>query len=285
MSRPVPIDILVCPECSNGLSSDGGGARCRACGSRFGRRGRSLCFAAFDESDIADPFDRLKYLLKRHPALYSFLNFIIGPVNSNRSVLRPFLEEHVAGGDVAAVNLGSGNTDISPFVSNIDIFPYDNVDLACTIDFLPIRDESVDVVLSVAALEHVPEPETVVAEMHRILKPGGVLYVMMPFIQGFHASPHDYSRRTSAGLRRLMRNFEETGLHVASGPTSGLLWVLQEWAAILCSFGSRRLYFPLHMIFMVATFPLKFLDIFLRHHPMAENIASGFIFTGRKSPG
>lgn len=39
---------------------------------------------------------------------------------------------------------------------------------------LPFRDQSVDFIFSWASLEHVPQPELALAEIQRILKPGGV---------------------------------------------------------------------------------------------------------------
>ena len=45
-----------------------------------------------------------------------------------------------------------------------------------TIASLPLPDASVDIVLSGGFLEHFPEPTPVLAEMVRVLRPGGVLY-------------------------------------------------------------------------------------------------------------
>lgn len=45
---------------------------------------------------------------------------------------------------------------------------------------LPLRDETVDAVVSIAALQLVPEPAAALAEMARVLRPGGRLAVMVP---------------------------------------------------------------------------------------------------------
>ena len=42
---------------------------------------------------------------------------------------------------------------------------------------LPIRDSSIDFVFSVAAIEHVPNPEKVFCEVDRVLKKGGMAYL------------------------------------------------------------------------------------------------------------
>ena len=45
---------------------------------------------------------------------------------------------------------------------------------------LPLRDETVDAVVSIAVLQLVPDPAAALAEMARVLRPGGRLAVMVP---------------------------------------------------------------------------------------------------------
>jgi arsenite methyltransferase len=45
---------------------------------------------------------------------------------------------------------------------------------------LPLRDDTVDAVVSIAMLQLIPDPATALAEMSRVLKPGGRLAVMVP---------------------------------------------------------------------------------------------------------
>lgn len=98
----------------------------------------------------------------------------------------------------------------------------------------------------------------------------------------FHAAPHDYRRWTLAGVKRLFYEFSHVEAGIAAGPTSGMLWVLQEWIAIFLSFGSRRLHDVVFMILMLITFPLKYIDILITKFPDSEKIASGFYVTARK---
>ena len=77
-----------------------------------------------------------------------------------------------------------------------------------------------------------------------------------------------------------MREIESVTIN--GGPTSALLWIFQEWLAVLLSFGSRRLHTLVYLVAMVLTFPLKFLDLFLKPIPLARNVASCFILVGRK---
>jgi SAM-dependent methyltransferase len=49
-------------------------------------------------------------------------------------------------------------------------------------------------------LEHTEAPEKVLAEAHRVLRPGGRILVSVPFAFPVHGAPHDYRRWTLGGL-------------------------------------------------------------------------------------
>lgn len=78
------------------------------------------------------------------------------------------------------------------------------VDIVASADTIPVRDEAFDAVLLTQVLEHVPEPAKVMRELHRVLVPGGRVYVTAPLAWELHELPHDYYRYTSEGLRHLM---------------------------------------------------------------------------------
>jgi hypothetical protein len=119
--------------------------------------------------------------------------------------------------------------------------------------------------------------------MYRILKPGGSILCFAPFMQPFHAAPFDFQRWTVPGLRVLFARFPYIRIGIGAGPTSGMLWVLQQWLAILCSFGSKVLHDIIFIILMAVTFPIKFFDFILIKHPYAEKIAGGFYILAGKS--
>jgi SAM-dependent methyltransferase len=78
---------------------------------------------------------------------------------------------------------------------------------------LPIEDARFDFVVCTEVLEHVAEPASALAEIARVLRPGGGLLVTVPFVMELHEEPHDHWRYTSHGLRRLI---EEAGFAVES---------------------------------------------------------------------
>ena len=72
---------------------------------------------------------------------------------------------------------------------------------------IPLADQSVDAVLLQFVLEHVLDPWQVVMEIHRVLKPNGLVYAEVPFLQHVHEGPYDYTRFTQCGLRWMFRRF------------------------------------------------------------------------------
>lgn len=74
---------------------------------------------------------------------------------------------------------------------------------------LSFPDNHFNAVVCWSVLEHVPEPQRAIAELWRVLKPGGMIWVQLPFLFPYHADPHDYWRVTPQGLRMWMRDFEE----------------------------------------------------------------------------
>ena len=103
----------------------------------------------------------------------------------------PEIDEFIQKYDVV-VNIGAGYRKnpstyfLYPNLINTEIFAYPTTDILCDGNRLPFKDHSVDLILSLAVLEHVPDPWNHAKEILRVLKPGGVLYVGVPFLQPYH---------------------------------------------------------------------------------------------------
>ena len=71
---------------------------------------------------------------------------------------------------------------------------------------LPLSNDCVDIVFCTQVIEHVPRPELILAEAHRVLRPAGELILTAPFYWPLHEEPHDYFRFTGHGLTQLLRD-------------------------------------------------------------------------------
>jgi len=255
----------------------------------FTIRNHTFCFLPGDRNPensagsglLAD----IQEFLKKFGKLYYFLLRIFAPVVTSAKFhagLKSLLARHDE--TKIIVNLGSGPIVLQnrKDIINIDIFAFNEVDIVADGIDLPIKDHSVDVIFNTAMLEHVANPEIIIHEMHRILKPEGDFFCYLPFIVPFHAAPIDFHRWTTEGVRHCFKMFEQTEVVIGAGPTSGMLWVVQEWLAILFSFGSRTIHDVIFIFLMVITAPIKLMDLLLVHFPNAEKIASGFLVTGKK---
>ena len=234
----------------------------------------------FPQSAISeDPLNALKQLIKKYSAwLYPTIIKYISPTYVHDFV-GEFLDDRAAQEHIT-LNLGAGTIKY-PHVIAVDGTAYRDIDVVCNLETLPFQDNSVDSIISNAVLEHVPNPATHIEEFWRVLKPGGEVLCFMPFMQPFHSSPYDYQRFTQQGLQEAFKDFELLHIKVGAGPTSSMLWVLQEWLAMVLSFGNMKLY-RLLQVALLCLFPLKYLDILLEKHPAASTLASGFIIRVKK---
>lgn len=83
---------------------------------------------------------------------------------------------------------------------------------------LPVVEASVDGVVCLEVIEHVPDPGIAIKEIARVLRPGGSAWISMPFLYPVHNEPYDFQRYTRYGLRR---DAERAGLEVVVIRRSG----------------------------------------------------------------
>ncbi len=208
---------------------------------------------------------------------------IFGTSMLNLTAKKFFKQQYRPG--ALAVNIGSGTHTIDPNVFNLDLFPYKRVDITADICNLPFKNNSVDLIICEEVLEHLPDPDSALREMSRILKTTGRIYMNVPFIMQYHSSPHDYQRWTKYGVRQMMsKYFTVTNLGIAYGPTSALVLVLISWLAILLSFGSQKIYNVCFITFQILLAPwCHLLDQVLGRLETAENMNCGFYCEGENS--
>jgi hypothetical protein len=98
---------------------------------------------------------------------------------------------------------------IAPTVDNVvqlDIFDYPNVDVVSDAPELPFHDEAFDVVVCENVIEHVPDPFRLVAEIDRVLKPGGRLGLNGTNLHFTHGFPSHFFNATEFGMRYMLED-------------------------------------------------------------------------------
>ena len=110
--------------------------------------------------------------------------------------------------DHILLNAHYDSTDLCQVEKN-----YGKLSYICDLKNIPICADYYDLVFCSQTLEHVPDPNRVLAEIERVLKPGGHLWLTAPFYYEEHEVPYDYYRYTQFGLRYLIQN---AGLQLVS---------------------------------------------------------------------
>ncbi|NBT45706.1 MAG: class I SAM-dependent methyltransferase [Gammaproteobacteria bacterium] len=79
------------------------------------------------------------------------------------------------------------------------------IDVWGSAEQLPFKDDSMDAILFTEVLEHLPHPGQALRECSRVLRPGGQLFLSVPFLNPLHEVPNDYHRFTPFALVALGR--------------------------------------------------------------------------------
>jgi SAM-dependent methyltransferase len=136
------------------------------------------------------------------------------------------------------LNAGAGNRDLSGLVegelTNQDIpqgLHNANIHIYSPLHEIPRADGFFDVVFCNAVLEHVENPEQVIAEFARVCRPGGVLYLCVPFLQPEHKDPTDFQRYTADGLIALVQRhgFAVETVEAVHNVYTTLAWLVLRW--------------------------------------------------------
>jgi SAM-dependent methyltransferase len=202
-------------------------------------------------------------------------------------------QDDVRRGPLTVLMLGSnepaGNlTDMAGAkVTQIDLKRLEHVDIVADAEKLSATfdEASFDVVVSTSMLEHTPHPWTVFDQVRRVLKPGGLFYVSVPWIFPLHGEPDDYWRFSLPGLERLFvdNGFEivESGTEVS--PHGALYTFLRAYVSEALSFGSSIAYYSLEWLTSWLFWPLGLLERALPMGRRTHRYTDSIVFAiGRK---
>ena len=194
--------------------------------------------------------------------------------------------EHFEKPIILVVGKGSDDNYLRPLwaVPNSRLLTSDVVsgfgsDIVCDSHALPLGRASVDCLVITHVLEHVLDPALAVDEVWRVLKPGGYVYSVIPFVFPLHAPLHDFQRFTNLGHRLLFKDFALVDLQVQMGTGSALAYMAQ--AFILQYILNRYLRWVLAGCARLLFFWLKYFD-WMAKEELRKAACGSTVFVGRK---
>lgn len=169
-------------------------------------------------------------------------------------------------------------------VAQADAFAMRASDRVVTFDgvSIPFGDASFDTILCTEVLEHAAAPEALIAEIERVLKPGGTLLATVPFSARVHYAPYDFHRFTKFALKRMFASFkdvriEERGNDIAVIANKLIVvalrmlrpsrWSLVHWPLLL-------LLLPLALAFLLVAHLTLALDLGSKDDPLGYSIVA-----------
>jgi SAM-dependent methyltransferase/uncharacterized protein YbaR (Trm112 family) len=227
------------------------------------------------------PADRLRSLLRKAAERLIYYSVNSSDWSSEKSVA------HIAAALPSARILvaGAGNKRYAdlPNIHYVytDVILGEGADYVCDLHDLPFPDGSFDAVIAVAVMEHVADPFRCASEIARVLRPGGYVYSVTPFMQQVHMGRYDFTRFTFLGHRRLFRHFTQIKAGMALGPGGALAWSLEYFCLSFFHSPNKRKY--VRVAVKLATVPIKYFDRILSRREGSLDAAGGVYFFGTKA--
>ena len=183
--------------------------------------------------------------------------------------------------DGLCIAIGGGPKRHHKNLVNLNMAPFVNIDVVGDAHHLPYADDCVEAIHCEAVLEHLPEPHKAIQEMYRVLKKGGVVYSITPFLQAYHGYPHHYQNLTLTGHEYYYKKqgFEIKESGVCAGPTYTVIMLNYLY---LLSYLPRILSLVAKIYFVVGMGIFKHFDRILNKKKEAHNLACTTLVVAEK---
>ena len=276
------LPLLVCPACTSSLDHSSAGLNCGTCKRTYACRANQVYFldgpAPNEPATNPDATAMVKGYRRPNPLLRATRRWITSEYFPGRAWRQAKAETLQTG---LALVIGSGLTRY-PRAVHLDLDDYAGVDVIADAHRLPFAEASLSGVLCEVVLEHVAEPQRVIAETWRVLRPGGRCFFIVPFLFPFHGQPNDYKRWSREGLRTDFAAFDQLEIGIHGGPCSAMVHLLSEWLYVLTGLTFPRAYVPIKGLATTLLMPFKFADFFVNRFPEAHRLAATLFVTGVK---
>ena len=155
----------------------------------------------------------LRMIKKYYPPLWYFLEYrkAAERMGDSSRIRDEAFAKLIAGSDKkSCLQIGVRDAKYGMLWTSVDLYHRDAaIDYNYDIQDLKFPNESFDIVVCVAILEHVEDPHKAIEEMRRVMKKGAHIWVEVPLNQPYHPSPNDYWRVTVPGMKLWMKDFIE----------------------------------------------------------------------------
>lgn len=121
-----------------------------------------------------------------------------------------------------------------------------------------IPSESYPVILCTGLLEHIPDPQRLLAEFHRILKPGGRLIIGASAIFSFHEAPDNFFHFTPYGFRLLFKDWSRIEMLRGASQPFETLGILLQRIVMQCD-----IFPPVRPVLELTARCIRLLDVFV----------------------
>jgi uncharacterized protein YbaR (Trm112 family)/SAM-dependent methyltransferase len=151
--------------------------------------------------------------------------------------------------------------DLGEFL-RLDMDPTVETDVVADCAHLPFQDDCLDSVASDSLFEHMSLPRETILESFRVLAPGGVMKIAMPFFFTIHNYPGDYMRLTPQFLEETCRDVGFDRVHCHTYDYGGLYHTLHNASKQVLIDGSlgraevecaTRLHYNVNVLLMLAS--------------------------------
>jgi len=187
----------------------------------------------------------------------------------------------------AVLDAGAGESPYARFFSGrrylaVDLgvgdsrWNYSRLDVRADLAALPFRDAIFAGCINIVTLEHVKHPCLVLAEIARVLQPGGRLLLVAPQEWEVHQAPHDYYRYTRHGLEYLLTGAGLEVVHLL--PIGGFFRLLQRRVLNSLQFFPWPLFPLAALVAAPAALALPWLEFLDRR----RDFTLGYICTARR---
>lgn len=198
-----------------------------------------------------------------------------------------------AAGPVLNISAGGSHTWL-PNLIELETAIFRNTDVVGDGHALPFADGVFDAVLAINAFEHYRAPDKAVAEILRVLKPGGTVFIHTAFLQPLHEPPWHFFNCTKFGLLEWFAPFSSVEVIVSENfnPIYSLSWQASDLLAVMSAERGDKAAKRVGALTLdrLATFwrdakvrgDKSWEDFRLLSQPSQERLAAGFQLIARK---